>query len=281
MSDSGGSTGRLRAEFGCLPPGDILRNILALSKYEFETVREIFYKTRFAETGKLSAHNVGNIFLTLATEYTGDFMSSVHALGQALQIVGQVIPSTLAPNDLVVELDSGEIIKGETAIDCPQYDRARTITKAWLEPEAVAHPEAIAAIAQADYIILSGGDIYSSLIAAILPTGIQNAIAQSSAPVVYISNRYFHPEGETVSHIVSEIILILEKYISRLIDIVVADSTPISEKEIAAAEVKNWGIKKLDPENIRAMLITKPFDVESVGIDSEKLGKILYEIIES
>lgn len=275
MCDSGGSTGKLRVEFNCLPPGDILRNILALSKYDFEMVREIFYKTRFEETGKLSAHNIGNIFLTLGTEYTGDFMSSVRALSQALKIVGQIIPATLVPSDLVVELDSGEKIKGETNVDCPRYDRTRTIANAWLEPKAMANPEAIAAITQADYIILGGGDIYSSLIAAMLPVGIQQAIAQSSAPVVYISNRHYHRDGEAVSHTVSEIMAILETYTLRPIDMVVADPTPISGKEIAAVEAKNWGIKKLDTDNIQATLITGSFDAETVGINTEKLSTIL------
>jgi len=32
MVDSGGSTGRLRDEFGILPPGDILKCIVALSR---------------------------------------------------------------------------------------------------------------------------------------------------------------------------------------------------------------------------------------------------------
>jgi uncharacterized cofD-like protein len=49
MMDSGGSTGRLRDELGTLPPGDILKCILALSPHQ-ETARAIFQK-RFKKTG--------------------------------------------------------------------------------------------------------------------------------------------------------------------------------------------------------------------------------------
>src|SRR3989344_5748349 len=62
MMDSGGSSGKLRKELGVLPQGDILRGILALSKHEYAWLRPMFYEQRFEETGKLTGHNLGNLF---------------------------------------------------------------------------------------------------------------------------------------------------------------------------------------------------------------------------
>ncbi len=77
MSDSGGSSGRLRRQFKTLPPGDIMRAVLALSKYDYASLRKIFYQPRFSGTGKLDSHNLGNLFLTLTAQYCGDFLKAL------------------------------------------------------------------------------------------------------------------------------------------------------------------------------------------------------------
>src|SRR3989338_10367595 len=142
MSDSGGSSGRLRQEFNTLPPGDILRAILSLSLSDYPVLRKIFYSNRFSGAGKLAEHNLGNLFLTLAGKYAGDFMSAVRALEQSVEAVGHVYPATLDQTDLCVELENGQIIKTEAAIDMPNYDRSLKIKKAWLEPAWQIYSEA-------------------------------------------------------------------------------------------------------------------------------------------
>ncbi|MFY9944402.1 MAG: 2-phospho-L-lactate transferase CofD family protein, partial [Desulfobacterales bacterium] len=73
MVDSGGSTGRLRDELGILPPGDVLKCILALSPYQ-EIARTLLLK-RFRQDKRLRGHNAGNMLLTMLTRYTGSFPS--------------------------------------------------------------------------------------------------------------------------------------------------------------------------------------------------------------
>ncbi len=51
MADSGGSSGKLRAEFGTLPTGDVRRAVVALSRDE-ELVRSLF-EHRFESSGSL------------------------------------------------------------------------------------------------------------------------------------------------------------------------------------------------------------------------------------
>ncbi|PIT86602.1 MAG: hypothetical protein COU33_02245, partial [Candidatus Magasanikbacteria bacterium CG10_big_fil_rev_8_21_14_0_10_43_6] len=160
MSDSGGSSGRLRKEFDTLPAGDIMRAVLALSPHGYKGVlRKMFYKNRFNDVGKLSGHNLGNLFLIFAAQYTGDFVHAVRAFEQALDTTGTVYPASLFPSDLVAELSDGSIIYGEATLDEPTYDRALTIQKLWAEPAVLAYPGAIEAIIQADHILIGPGSL--------------------------------------------------------------------------------------------------------------------------
>jgi uncharacterized cofD-like protein len=104
MSDSGGSSGKLRKKFNTLPPGDIMRAVLALSKYDYESLRKIFYQPRFKNAGVLNSHNLGNLFLTLTSQFSGNFLYALEALSQSMETQGAVYPVTLANTDLVAEL---------------------------------------------------------------------------------------------------------------------------------------------------------------------------------
>lgn len=278
VSDNGGSSGILREELGVLPPGDLLRAVLALSEYDFNLLKEIFYKTRFTDVGKISNHNVGNLFITFAAQYS-DLVSALKALGQALKVRGTVLPVTLENVDLCAELSNGEIARGEESIDDPQYSRDLTVKRVFLDPAPHALPEAIQVVKEADLLVLGGGDIYTSMVASLLPTGIQEAIAESKAPIAYVSNRYYHAHGETVSHRVSEIIRELEKYVPRTIDFVLVDPTPITDSEREAAEAKKWGIKEMDLENISCQIVKGEFDAHFLGINTEALGKTFKQIL--
>ena len=91
-----------------------MRAILALSPFEYDGfLKEIFYKKRFDDLGNLSGHNLGNLFLILAQQYSGSYISAIRALEQAVGARGQVFPATLEQTDLVGELSAGEIIVGE------------------------------------------------------------------------------------------------------------------------------------------------------------------------
>src|SRR5438552_2391752 len=72
MTDSGGSSGRLRDEFGHLPPGDLRQCLLALSPDDHASMllRQLF-NYRFDKGSGLDGHSFGNLFLTALTEITG------------------------------------------------------------------------------------------------------------------------------------------------------------------------------------------------------------------
>ena len=184
MSDSGGSTGMLRDEYGVLPPGDIRQCLVALS--ESDALMRDLFNYRFGN-GSLEGQSFGNIFLTALSKVTGSFEKAIEEASKILNIKGTVIPVTTQDVQLCAQLDDNQTIIGEKAIDAGANGNKR-IKKLYLRPEAEANPKAIKAILDADIIVIGPGDLYTSVLANIIVKGIPEAISKSRAKKVYISN---------------------------------------------------------------------------------------------
>src|SRR3990170_5044273 len=115
MMDSGGSSGRLRDEFGHLPPGDIRQALVALSPSDRSSLvlRQLF-NYRFSKGEGLIGHPFGNLFITALTEITGGIDKAIEEAGKILGIKGKVLPVTLSNANLVARLVDGTEIVGET-----------------------------------------------------------------------------------------------------------------------------------------------------------------------
>lgn len=197
MTDDGGSTGRLRDEFGILPPGDIRQCLVALSEAP-QALRDLF-SYRFAEGG-LRGHNFGNLFLTAAEKVTGDFAVSLAMLARVLQIRGTVVPVTLKKTRLVAELGNGKKLEGEEAIDSYHLISRFGIRSIRLSRKARANPRALAAIRDADIIIVGPGDFYTSLVPLFLVEGIGRALQEARGRRVLVANvmnKYGHTDNFT------------------------------------------------------------------------------------
>ncbi len=281
MSDSGGSSGRLRKELGTLPPGDIMRAVLALSKYDYLMLRQIFYQPRFSCSGKLKGHNLGNLFLTLIAKYCGSFVKALDALAESVKAVGKVYPVTIKPVDLIAQLENNQIVRTEAFIDNPKYNHGSKIKKVWLEPKCRANPEAIKAIKSANYIILSPGSLYTSIISTLLPIGIVEAVKKSKAKLIYVAGNAYRLDGETGPECLSDFVFQLEKYLPRQIDCVVHNShVPRSVLEKKFYAEKKWGIFNFDGKNLKNRKIVSA-DLERFGggLCDIKLGKIFKKLL--
>ena len=282
MSDSGGSSGKLRKEFNTLPPGDIMRAILSLSKYDYKTLRQIFYKPRFKNTGKLDDHNLGNLFLTLISQYSGNFLLALEALAQSVEAQGRVYPVTLESANLVAELDNGDIIRTEAFIDNPSYNRGLKIKRVWLDPQCQAYGEAQKAIQSADYIVLSPGSLYTSLIATLLPNGIKEAIDNNKkAKIIYVAGSAYRLDGETGPERLSDFVLQLEKYLPRKIDLVIRNNHSLNGKQKEFYKSQKWGVFRFDKENLKDKKI-QSLDLEAAegGLSPQKLSMVLKDLFE-
>jgi uncharacterized cofD-like protein len=197
MADDGGSSGRLRAELGVLPPGDLRNCLLALAGEEKLMSDLMAY--RFSQGG-LEGHSFGNLFLTALAELTGDLEQAIRASSRILSVRGQVLPGTLANVTLVCRLQDGTVVRGESHIS-----KSRSaISEIWSEPhDPPALPDALRAIREADAIVLGPGSLYTSVIPNLLIPEILSEIKQSKAPKIYVCNVMTQP-GETDGYAVSD-----------------------------------------------------------------------------
>src|SRR4030042_969986 len=108
MMDSGGSSGRLRDEFGHLPPGDTRQALVALTPDDRSSLllRQLF-SYRFPKGEGLEGHSFGNLFLTALTEITGGADKAIAQAGRLLGITGKVLPITLNSSALIARLEDG------------------------------------------------------------------------------------------------------------------------------------------------------------------------------
>src|SRR3989338_2225388 len=233
MADDGGSTGRLRDEFGVLPPGDLRQCLVALS--EADTVMRKLFNHRY-EHGDLAGHNFGNIFISTLEQVTGSLDKALHVAGKILQIHGQVIPVTLDKVRLVAELKNGKVLKGESALSDYQLVSRFGIKKIYLAPKAKANPEALRAIMEADLVIVGPGNLYASLIPNFLVHGVGNALVKSGAKKVYIAN-LMNKNGHTDDFRVSDYVRVLEAAIGKKH---VFDAVIYNTKKPASALIRKY-----------------------------------------
>jgi len=198
VTDEGGSSGRLRRDFGMLPPGDIRNCLVALA--EDEKILTRLFNYRFAAGRGLRGHSLGNLFLTALTNLTGDFSTAVKLASEVLAVCGEIFPSTLADVHLQALLADGRRVEGETRIHKTKVPiRRLSIVPARCRPL----PETLQALEQADLITLGPGSLYTSLLPNLLVSGIPQRIVRSKATKIYIGNLMTQP-GETRSYTVAD-----------------------------------------------------------------------------
>jgi uncharacterized cofD-like protein len=233
MVDSGGSTGRLRDELGILPPGDILKCILALSPYQ-NACRSILLK-RFQKDRRLAGHSAGNMLLTMLSRYTGNFPAGVTALAEILDVDGTILPVTIDRATLVAELTSGQRIYGEEAIDLPRGTQREQIKDVFLVPHhhssISVYPPVLDAIEQADYIFIGPGDLFTSIIPNLIVPGVKEALQNTSAKIYFTIN-IMTKFGETHNFTGKDFVTNLEERLGRKVDGIIGNKTKPVQKII-------------------------------------------------
>ncbi len=207
MADDGGSTGILRDELGTLPPGDVRQCLVALSE-STDTMRNLF-NYRFEE-GTFGGHSFGNLFLTALEKTTGSFAEAVKTAGEVLKITGRVLPVTLDDITLVLTEPNGEVVRGEFQIANRKF--AGTRPNLSLDPVARLNPLAKQAIAEADVVVIAPGNLYGSLAPALIVDDMAEALAESPAKVIYITNLVTKP-GQTDGFKVHDYAAEIERFI--------------------------------------------------------------------
>lgn len=188
VADDGGSAGRLAAEYGVLPMGDIRNCLVAVAP---DSPAAGLFQYRFAGGG-LDGHVVGNLVIAARALETGEFMSAVEYAGELLGSRARIVPPTLEPVRLVAEA-GGRLLEGQVAV-------ARApgpISRVRLDPaHPKAHPGALDLLAAADQIVLGPGSLFTSVLPSLLVPEVREAYLAAKARKVLVCN-LTAPPGET------------------------------------------------------------------------------------
>jgi uncharacterized cofD-like protein len=275
VADDGGSSGRLRREYDCLPPGDIRKCLMALS--DESTLLGDLLQYRFEDGGErrgasppggsaspespdgagtggettagLAGHSFGNLFLTVLWRMTGDFREAVRQAGRILSIRGRVIPATLDIVSLVATYEDGSLMVGQRQIS----ETGKRIRRVQLKPNpGPASAEVLEAIAGSDLIVVGPGSLYTSVLPNLLIDGVASAIRRSTATKVYVAN-IASVEGEVSGYSLRDHIEAFRQHVGHLpFDIVLVNSASpprAVEKELAASGGKLVRLDRREFEN--------------------------------
>ncbi len=271
--DDGGSSGALRDIYGILPPGDILKAVLALAEDD-ESARNIFLTRIRHET--TSIHTGGNLLLFAFEKVYGNMRDAVDALQQTLNVRGRVIPVSDTVAHLVATLDDGTCAIGEQRVDETLHGTS-AIASLRLNPSVIASPDAIHACGTADAFIVGPGSFYTSQLPNFLPVGIVETIRASPAPIILICNCL--TEGETMLGMTpTRIATIFEGMVGRRVTtLVVNDAIPSPDVlTMYATEGKFPILPDDDPRVVAADLWV---DSRIARHDSDRLATLVEHIV--
>jgi uncharacterized cofD-like protein len=284
MADSGGSSGRLRDEFGYLPAGDVRRCLVALAADDNVNLllRQLF-EYRFDRGGDLAGHNFGNLFLTALAGLTGGMEQAIVEAAHLLRVQGHVLPVSLTDTHLYAVLANGQTLAGEAAIDTRRD--STPIERVYLNPPAEATADAIAAIMEADMVVIGPGDLYTSILPNLLVQGIAQAIADSPASTVYVCN-VMTKHGETDRFAASNFLRVVTQYLGEgVIDTAVLsyyESLPRDVLERYRSE--HSGPVSIDQEECyqyARRLMVRPLAAAGTLVrhDSDRLAEALMDVL--
>ncbi|MCW2785673.1 MAG: hypothetical protein JWP74_2190 [Marmoricola sp.] len=249
VADNGGSSGRLRAEFGVLPPGDLRMALAALCGDDRwgQTWAKVL-QHRFESDGDMNGHAVGNLLIVALWELLDDHVAGLDWVGGLLGARGRVLPMAVSPLDITAEVrgadpeapDAVTLVRGQVEVATTPGE----VLDVRLEPaDPQACPEAVRAIANADWVVLGPGSWYSSVIPHLLVPGLREALAGTTARIVVTMNLEAQP-GETDGFTPEDHLDVLRRHAPELrIHTVVADRAAVGVPDRIAAAVEALGAR--------------------------------------
>ena len=221
MFDSGGSSGQLRDELGVLPPGDILKWALAMSRNSREARRVLLARLPALEHARLGGHTGGNLLLSMMQRYSGDFLDAIEGLRALLGIRGRVWPVSVQSASVCAEYGDGSVTRGEVEVDAGQSS-GRLVRRIWLEPPVAIHRAVWQAITEFDAAIIGPGSFYTSLMPIFLVRGVAGALAQMKGPIILVANLLTEGRG-MLGFTAADAVARIEEAIGRPVDVVVTN----------------------------------------------------------
>lgn len=294
VADSGGSTGRLRTEFGFLPIGDFRQCLAALASEDNNDYIRQLLLYRFSKGKGLSGHNLGNLILTALTDLTSSEPKALEIAARIFRLHGRILPITTTDIQLVATYKDGQVIIGEHNIDEPRHLGGKQIIDLTTKPEAQLYSEAEKVLKEANLIIIGPGDLYTSILPNLIIKNVKKTFASLKGKIIYVVNlmtRFSQTHNFTANDHINEI----EKYLGRKVDIVLINNRAVPKKILLLYEkerefpVKDDIAKNSHFQTIRKdYLALKPINKVKSDIlkrsylrhDSYKLGKTIISLLD-
>ncbi|MFC4303942.1 gluconeogenesis factor YvcK family protein [Cohnella boryungensis] len=281
VADDGGSSGILRSELQIPPPGDI-RNVLS-ALADIEPLMAEVLKYRFQNGTGLAGHSLGNLILAAMTDITGDFVTGITELSRIFAVRGRVLPASNQAIVLKAEMEDGSVVIGESAI--PKSGLA--IRRVFLEPaDAVALPEAVQALKEADAILIGPGSLYTSILPNLIVPELANAILQSNAVKLFVCNVMTQP-GETDNYSVSDHLAAIHAHIGHhLFDYVIVNDGEIPPQVESlyaeqGAKAVHLDLDEVTRRGYKVIADTLVLFRTYLRHDAAKLSDHIYQLVEN
>lgn len=234
VADDGGSSGRLRQQFDVLPPGDLRMALAALcGDDEWELTWRDVVQHRFQGSGELRGHSVGNLLIVALWEIVGtDPVAALDWMGRLLGTQGRVLPMASVPLDIVAHIvppdDPGSVteVVGQVAVATAP---GRVVDVAIRPADPPVSPETVAAVLEADWVVLGPGSWYTSVITHLLVPELAGALHTTAARRCVVVNLEPQP-GETGGFARETHLEVLAQHAPGLrLDVVLADAGGVGD----------------------------------------------------
>ena len=189
VADDGGSSGRLRRELGVLPPGDLRMALAALcGDDEWGQTWSRVVQHRFRSAGELHGHAVGNLLIVALWELLGDSVAGLDWVGRLLGAQGRVLPMSSVPLDIEAVMAVHEPVPGEGRVTVRGQVAVATTPgrvrqhRRCVPEQPPACPEAVAAVREADWVVLGPGSWFTSVIPHLLVPELADALCCDQRP---------------------------------------------------------------------------------------------------
>lgn len=247
VADNGGSSGRLRAELGGLPPGDLRMALAALcGDDEWGRTWASILQHRFTGDGPLQGHAVGNLLIAAIWDQLGDHVAGLDLVGELLGAQGRVLPMASVPLDIEADVhlraapDRLTLVRGQ--VEVASIDGQ--VVSVRLDPaDPPACPEAVAAVEAADWVVVGPGSWFTSVMPTLLVPGLRDALVGTRAKRILVLN-LDEQAGETEGLTPTDHLEVLAAHAPELgLDAVIADPSLVDTRGTLESTARSLGAR--------------------------------------
>ena len=249
VADNGGSSGRLRDEFGVLPPGDLRMALAALcgdDRWGQTWARVLQH--RFASQGELDGHAVGNLLIVALWELLGDHVDGLDWVAGLLGARGRVLPMATTSLDITADVRGARVERPEEVTTVRGQVEVATTTGSVLAvhldpPDPRACPEVLEALERAEWVVLGPGSWYSSVLPHLLVPELRDALVATPARLVVTMNLEPHRDETPGLTAADHLAVLLEQAPELKVDTVLADPAAVVDVPRLQAVVDGAGAR--------------------------------------